>query len=74
MGCWMMNSTVKSCHIATDIEKAVKTVLTHRYSIMSMEQCVYLHTHVFADASMKVCATVAYLQGAEWVNFAMAKS
>ena len=62
----------KWCQIATDIEEAAKTVMTRRYSVMSMDQCVYLH--VFADASMKAYGAVAYLQNAERVDFIMAKS
>ena len=60
------------CQVATDIEEAAKIVMTHRYSVMSNNQCVYLH--VFGDASMKAYDVVAYLLSAEQDDFMMAKS
>ena len=51
----------KWCQIATDIEEAAKTVMPRRYSVMSTDQCVYLH--VFADASMKAYGAVEWRTG-----------
>jgi len=60
------------CQVAADIEEGAKTLITRRYSVMSTNQCVYLH--VFADASMKAYGAVAYLQSSNLVDFVLAKS
>ena len=46
--------------------------MTHKYSFMSTNHCVYLH--VFADVSMRAYGAVAYLQRSNLVDFVLAKS
>ena len=58
--------------VAADIEEGAKVLMTRRYSVMSTNQCMYLH--VFVDASMKAYGAVAYLQSANQVDFVLAKS
>ena len=63
---------IRWSQVAADIEEGAKVLMTRRYSVMSTNQCMYLH--VFADASMKAYGAVAYLQSANQVDFVLAKS
>ena len=63
---------IRWSQVATDIEEGAKVLMTCRYSVMSTNQCMYLH--VFADASLKAYGAVAYLQSAKQVDFVLAKS
>ena len=64
--------SIRWSQVAADIEEGARVLMTRRYSVMSTNQCIYLH--VFADASTKAYGAVAYLQSANQVDFVLAKS